>query len=225
MQTISQNPITQGKHGQYNAVDISPSPDPDYYAPEDGTITSWGDSGTCGLRLELLGATGRHGFCHNEKTYVSVGQTVKRGQKLARMGYTGYTQPDNVPAGTHVHWVILRNGVYVYPPSLVNQGFIKLGGDVIGSEDIAPMRIVMSEVEGWNGRKVHAGDYDKIIADAWVGKPWEAFITNGWVKQKTHRYMLEDKIAVLNKTVSALNAKIAAMENPTVLVKGIYEVK
>lgn len=129
MQTISKNAITQGQHGQYNAVDIGPSPDPYYYAPEDGIITVVDnvDDDTCGKRLKLKGATGEHGFCHNDTIYVSVGQTVKRGQKLAKMGYTGYTQPDNVPAGTHVHWVLSINGVWVYPLSRVNEIFKKEG--------------------------------------------------------------------------------------------------
>lgn len=136
MQTISQNKITQEKHGQFNAVDIGRYDtnglvtDTDYYAPEDGVITAWGDSGTCGLRLVLEGANGRHGFCHNESSYVKVGDRVKRGQKLGKMGYTGLTVPDDVPAGTHVHWVILKNGVYLYPINLVNESFIKnQGGD------------------------------------------------------------------------------------------------
>lgn len=133
MQSISQNPITQGKHGAYNAVDIGPSPDPYYYAPEDGIVTLAdsvpGDT-TCGKRLKLKGATGEHGFCHNDTIYVKVGQSVKRGQKLAKMGYTGLTDPDNVPAGTHVHWILNINGLWVYPPSKVNQPFIKLGATV-----------------------------------------------------------------------------------------------
>jgi hypothetical protein len=130
MQTISQNAITQRKHGVYNAVDIGPSPDPYYYAPEDGIVTLAdvivGDT-NCGKRLKLKGSTGEHGFCHNELIYVKVGQKVKRGQKLAKMGYTGLTDPDNVPAGTHVHWILNINGVWIYPPSKVNQLFIKLG--------------------------------------------------------------------------------------------------
>lgn len=125
MQTISQNAITQRKHGSYNAVDIGPYPDPYYYAPEDGTVTNWGESGTCGLRLVMDGPSGRHAFCHNESSLVKIGDRVKRGQRLAKMGYTGLTDPDDVPAGTHVHWVILRNGVYVYPPSLITESFIK----------------------------------------------------------------------------------------------------
>lgn len=154
MQAISENPITQGKHGLYNAVDISPSPDIYYYAPEDGTITAWGDSGTCGLRLELTGASGRHGFCHNELTLVSVGAKVKRGQKLAKMGYTGYTIPSGV-RGRHVHWVIQQNGVYVYPPSLVNQSFIKEGADMstFGSFETDAL------CKGFFGYPASAGDY------------------------------------------------------------------
>lgn len=138
MQTISQNPVIQGKHGVYNAVDIGPYPDPDYYAPEDGTVTVVDvvDDDSCGKRLKLRGATGEHGFCHNEAIYVKVGQEVKRGQKLARMGYTGYTEPDNVPAGTHVHWILSKNGQWVYPPSLVNESFIKQG-DAMTAEDKA----------------------------------------------------------------------------------------
>lgn len=130
MQTISTNFITQKEHSQYHAVDIGPSPDIDYYAPEDGVITGVGESGTCGFRLGVKGATGDHGFCHNEEIYVKVGDRVKRGQKLAKMGYTGYTIPSG-PQGRHVHWVILKDGNYVYPPSLVNETFKKLGDDMV----------------------------------------------------------------------------------------------
>ena len=122
MQKPTTNPITQGKHGTYNAVDYSAKPNPVFYAPEAGKITAYGRSGTCGNRLELTGATGRHGFCHLEKPYVKVGQKVVRGQKIGKMGYTGYTIPAG-SGGRHLHWVIQRNGVYVYPPSRVDQSF------------------------------------------------------------------------------------------------------
>lgn len=157
MQTISQNPITQTQHGAYNAVDIGPSPDPYYYAPEDGTITGVGDSGTCGYRLGMDGSTGAHGFCHNSEIYVKVGDKVKRGQKLAKMGYTGYTQPDDVPAGTHVHWVINRNGVYVYPPSLVNETFKKGANDMYDGKTAEQWYLIAND---WH---VRADDRQKVI--------------------------------------------------------------
>lgn len=130
MQAPTKNPISQGKHGTYNAVDYSPRTRylrrwrPTIYAPSDGKITAYGPSGQCGNRLELTSKTKRHGFCHLSKPLVKVGQTVKRGQAIGVMGYTGYTIPDG-PNGTHLHWVIylLKTKKYVYPPSLVDQTF------------------------------------------------------------------------------------------------------
>lgn len=125
------NKINQTKHGPYNAVDYDNEPDPDFYAPENGTITAYiPNNGDCGNSLKMQGGTGLHGFCHLEKPYVRVGQSVTKGQRIGRMGFTGYTQPDNVPAGTHLHWIILRNGVYVYPPILINEPFKKEGGEM-----------------------------------------------------------------------------------------------
>lgn len=128
MQAPTNNKITQQIHGPYNAVDYSARPNPDFYAPEDGQIALIGTDATCGKKLWLQGATGRSGFCHIETYFVSLGQFVKRGQKLARMGYTGTTIPKG-PGGRHCHQVLqLANGSYVYPPSRINQSFIKLGG-------------------------------------------------------------------------------------------------
>lgn len=161
MQAITKNPISQAKHGPYKAVDYSASPDPYYYAPEDGKITAWGDSGSCGKRLELTGATGRHGFCHNELAFVGVGDNVKRGQKLAKMGYTGYTIPSG-PAGRHVHWVINRNGTYVYPPSKVNQSFIKLG-----EEDMPTEKNVRDWFAKYRFKKPTATQLSKYTKNPW----------------------------------------------------------
>jgi LysM repeat protein len=129
MQIPTKNPVTQGKHGQYNAVDYSAKTrilrrwNKTFYAPEAGKITAYGKSGQCGNRLELTAGKNRHGFCHLEKSLVKVGQTVKRGQALGVMGHTGYTIPSGV-GGTHLHWVIAIGSKYIYPPTLVNQDFI-----------------------------------------------------------------------------------------------------
>jgi hypothetical protein len=129
MQRPTQNVITQGKHGSFNAVDFGASPDPIIYAPEDGKVSAKFVDPTCGNSLQVDGATGRSGFCHAESYYVNVGDTVKRGQPLGKMGYTGLTDPDNVPAGTHLHWVLNINNAYVYPIDKVNESFIKVSGE------------------------------------------------------------------------------------------------
>lgn len=171
MQLISANAVTQGEHSEYHAVDIGPSPDPYYYAPEDSTVTAVDNSGTCGLRLELTGASGRHGLCHNETVLVSVGQKVKRGQRLAKMGYTGYTIPAG-PPGTHVHWVIQQNGVYIFPLNLVNELFIKEGGNVFTEE----LRNVISDTLRY---QPGVGADPGFMADL-VGRPLLAESLKDW---------------------------------------------
>jgi murein DD-endopeptidase MepM/ murein hydrolase activator NlpD len=202
MQTISTNTITQGEHGTYHAVDIGPSPDPYYYAPEDGTITGVGDSGTCGFRLGMDGATGAHGFCHNSEIYVKVGDKVKRGQKLAKMGYTGYTQPDDVPQGTHVHWVINRNGTYVYPPNYINEPFIKGGATMPTKQEIKHYFNLLVN------RDPRPDEYE-----FYVGKSWTAVVN------ETTRYY----IAVKQKEVDELKKQLDAQG--TELAPGKYVVK
>lgn len=164
MRPPTNNPVTQGKHGTYNAVDYDDQPDADFYAPEAGTVVSYAYNGTCGNNLQVQGANGRHGFCHLEKSYVAVGAKVKKGQRIGRMGYTGYTIPDDVLAGTHLHWVLrLANGTYVYPPSKITEPF---GGS---STKPAPPAQGGSKVT-----KAEATSMLTAVADKLFGKPFDS---------------------------------------------------
>jgi murein DD-endopeptidase MepM/ murein hydrolase activator NlpD len=126
------NDETQKKHGAYNAVDYSYQPDIYIYAPEDYTFYAYlPNAGDAGNNLQITGATGRHGFCHLEECYIKPGQSGKKGDRIGKMGYTGLTEPKG-PDGRHLHWVILQNGVYVYPPDLVTEPFVNtLKGDSV----------------------------------------------------------------------------------------------
>ena len=132
IQAPSQNYISQGQHGSYNAVDygartsrlIPTMNRKEIYAVEDGKITSYGWHPTMGNRLELTSRDGkrRWGFGHLEAARVKNGQEVKRGQLIGIMGYTGYTIPSGY-YGTHLHLVCYTGGKYVYPPTLYNVPF------------------------------------------------------------------------------------------------------
>ena len=131
IQRPTQNFISQAKHGDYNAVDYSArrhkwsiTKKPNWYAPESAKVTSIGNSGDCGLRIELtsIDKRRRYGFCHNERAYVKVGQKVVRGQLVGKMGFTGLTVPKG-EGGRHLHQVCLSGNRYQYPPNLVNTGF------------------------------------------------------------------------------------------------------
>lgn len=123
MRPPSNNPVTQTKHGQFHAVDYSARPDPIIYAPEKLTFFVYlQNAGDAGNNLQATGKSGRHGFCHLEECYLQPGQTVLAGTPIGKMGYTGKTVPSG-PAGRHLHWVLYRNGAYVYPPDYITEPF------------------------------------------------------------------------------------------------------
>jgi len=134
MKLASANRITQTAHGASRAVDISASPDTYVYAPEDATFDSYMQRGTgtsnAGNALRIRGKTGLHQFAHLEESYVT-GGTVVKGQRIAKMGYTGYTIPSG-KAGKHLHWWVKTPSGYVYPPNLVNETFNQ--GDTMNQE-------------------------------------------------------------------------------------------
>lgn len=188
MQKPSLNRITQRQHLASKAVDYAANPDPVAYAPEDALIESYGQRGTPGTQddagnaLRFRGATGLHQFAHLEKSYVKAGDKVKRGQPLAKMGYTGYTIPKG-PGGAHLHyWVQTPNG-YVYPENLYNETFIKIGEEEMTKPSIETLRIVHALVGGWDIEKSLRGDYDKQFTTAAGWKDINSFIYEQFATQ------------------------------------------
>ena len=81
-----------------------------------GVVTWAGERSGFGKLVEI-----NHGdgyvtrYAHNERTLVSVGQTVKRGEPVALMGSSGHS------TGPHVHFEVLRNGRQVDPLSFIGR--------------------------------------------------------------------------------------------------------
>lgn len=178
MRAPTGNRITQKQHLASKAVDHSASPDPYVYAPEDGVIDSYAYRGlgtnSAGNVLRLRGATGLHSLCHLERSYVNVGQAVKKGDRLAKMGYTGYTIPSG-PAGTHLHYYIQRpNGSYTYPPTLYSEPFNPPEGGNVSKTDLNIARIMAYHIagrDGFDGRpNALAGKSDADLNKNHVGK-------------------------------------------------------
>jgi murein DD-endopeptidase MepM/ murein hydrolase activator NlpD len=81
-----------------------------------GVVTWAGERTGYGKLVEINhgdGFTTR--YAHNERTLVTVGQTVKRGESVALMGSTGRS------TGPHVHFEVLRNGRQVDPLSYIGR--------------------------------------------------------------------------------------------------------
>lgn len=90
--------------------------------------------------------------------------------------------------------------------------YITEGDDMITKNDTAPVRVLMSEVEGWGMEQVHSGSVDPQIMGAWVGKSWVEMIMHGWTVQKTHRGHLLNQINTLNAQIAELSKRPTAAD-------------
>jgi murein DD-endopeptidase MepM/ murein hydrolase activator NlpD len=103
-----------GRDAFHKGVDFAGSVGSKVMAVAAGVVTWAGERSGYGKLIEI-----NHGdgyvtrYAHNERTLVSVGQTVKRGEAVALMGSTGRS------TGPHVHFEVLRNGRQVDPLSYI----------------------------------------------------------------------------------------------------------
>ena len=100
----------------HKGVDFAGAPGSPVVAVAAGVVTWAGERTGYGRLIEINhgdGFTTR--YAHNERTLVTVGQTVKRGERIALMGSTGRS------TGPHVHFEVLRNGRQVNPLSFIGR--------------------------------------------------------------------------------------------------------
>ena len=103
-----------GQETFHKGVDFAGTKGEPVVAVAAGVVTWAGERTGFGKLVEINHGDGyvtRYG--HNEKTLVSVGQTVKRGEAIGLMGSTGRS------TGPHVHFEVLRNGRQVDPLSYI----------------------------------------------------------------------------------------------------------
>jgi murein DD-endopeptidase MepM/ murein hydrolase activator NlpD len=103
-----------GHEAYHKGVDFAGTEGAKVMAVAAGVVTWAGERTGYGNLVEI-----NHGdgyvtrYAHNERTLVSVGQTVKRGDAVALMGSTGRS------TGPHVHFEVIRNGRPVDPLSFI----------------------------------------------------------------------------------------------------------
>ena len=106
---------TRGASSNHKGVDWSLPRGSSVVASSGGTVTKAGWGGGYGYVVYIKhpgGAETR--YAHNSKVLVSVGQTVKQGQKIALSGNTG------VSTGPHLHFELRLNGTPVDPLAYMN---------------------------------------------------------------------------------------------------------
>lgn len=107
------NPFT-GKLQFHKGMDFAAKSGSDVLAVAGGVITWSGERYGYGNLVEVNHGNGyvtRYG--HNKENLVEVGDTIKKGQKIAIMGSTGRS------TGPHVHFEVLKNGRQINPQRFV----------------------------------------------------------------------------------------------------------
>ncbi|MCH7730519.1 M23 family metallopeptidase [Patescibacteria group bacterium] len=108
--------ITQRYVWYHKGIDIANKVAPNVLAADSGKVVGagWLDGYGYGNRVIIDHGNGyRTMYAHLTSVYVVAGQTVARGAPIGRMGSTGRS------TGVHLHFEVLRNGVYLNPLSVL----------------------------------------------------------------------------------------------------------
>ena len=110
------HPVT-GAWEHHNGLDVRAPVGTPVYAAEKGTIIASSELDNYGIILILKHRGGYETrYAHLDEVYVRKGETVTRGQMIARSGNTGLS------TGPHLHFEIRKNGQTIDPVKLVSQG-------------------------------------------------------------------------------------------------------
>lgn len=103
-----------GKLAQHKGVDFAGKENAEIIAVASGVVTWSGDRYGYGLMVEIDHGGGfKTRYAHNKENVVKVGDIVRKGQTLARMGSTGRS------TGPHTHFEVLKNNRQINPERYV----------------------------------------------------------------------------------------------------------
>jgi len=103
-----------GRNAYHKGIDFAGPAGAEVVAVASGVVTYAKDRFGYGKTVEINHGNGYvTRYAHNQKTLVSPGDTVQKGQAIALIGSTGRS------TGPHVHFEVLRNGRAVDPMSFV----------------------------------------------------------------------------------------------------------
>lgn len=107
------DPFT-GRYAPHRGIDFSGKSGQEVLSVADGVVSFSGRKGAYGNMVEIDHGNGYSTrYAHNQRNLVSVGERVKKGALIARMGSTGRS------TGAHVHFEVLKDGERVNPKKFV----------------------------------------------------------------------------------------------------------
>ena len=112
------HPIT-GVYKLHTGVDISAPMGANFIAANDGIVTKAGMNSAYGNMVIIDHGGGISTlYAHGSEILVHVGQTVKKGESVLKVGSTGYS------TGPHAHFEVRINGVVTDPMPYITTGLV-----------------------------------------------------------------------------------------------------
>lgn len=112
------HPIT-GQYKLHTGVDIGAPMGADFIAANDGIVTKAGMNAAYGNMVIIDHGGGVSTlYAHGSEILVEVGQSVKRGESVLKVGSTGYS------TGPHAHFEVRINGVTTDPLPYITNGLV-----------------------------------------------------------------------------------------------------
>lgn len=109
------DPFT-GKPANHTGIDFAGKHGAQVMAVADGVVTWSGDRYGYGILVEINHGNGyATRYAHNSENLVQVGEEVRKGQPIAKMGETGRA------TGPNLHFEVLRNGKRVNPVNFIRE--------------------------------------------------------------------------------------------------------
>ena len=106
---------TAGASSNHQGIDIGASTGSSITAADGGTVITASYSSSAGNYVVISHGNGLSTvYMHCSKLLVSEGDTVSKGQTIAKVGSTGYS------TGPHLHFGVRKNGSYVDPTDYVS---------------------------------------------------------------------------------------------------------
>lgn len=141
------------------------------YAPESGNAIH---------RYDPISGYGVNIYSENRKWELIHLNQAGRASGYVREGQLigNYKPGSGKISGPHLHFAlqIPHSGPQIDAYKYV----IQSSEEVITNNDADILRIVSSEVKGWNFKEVHSGKYDQQELNAWRGLPIARLIREGW---------------------------------------------
>jgi hypothetical protein len=152
-----------------------------------------------GYFVEILSDGKYYGLCHMNSVAVSEGQQVTEGTPIGPSGNTGLS------TGPHLHMYVCLSpspnvplDQFLDPEELLNSAEAQGDTKMLTENDVDVMRIIETEIKGFDYEFVHSGQFDKELLGAHAGKDCRTLVREQFHNSVAAQYRA-NKVALVER--------------------------